>query len=261
MRIRCDNTVVVRVVDDESENMGQGWHWKHAYSRVYEFSRQFTIPRDVQTQECEVRFYWSRVAYFDQEPYEDYNKAYISVLIPGGVDARTMGTVGRQLERTIVHTGSGSVSGTIEHSAGTSDSPNQEQAASRISPVMRVIEMDDGLRAGGTTTVVWELMSYHGPASSLVRIVCDDRVSSATDASPQDLGEGWYWGDVTSRRYRYETDLDIPSGASGDCTVRFYWSRQGYTDQNSAFISVLIPGGVDPRPSGDAGRVVVRTVW
>jgi hypothetical protein len=265
MQITCyeNHLPRVHVVDNEPEKISQGWHWDHAYSHNYEFSGRFTLPAPMDTEDCEVRFYARRLPRHGElysEDVPEFEQVFLSVLIPGGVDSRTMGTVGRQLERTILGSTS-TVSGTSDSYVNPDVIPTQRQAAYRLSPVMVRIELEDDLRAGQRYPVRWEVMGYHGPMSSMVRLYCDQESVGFTDDSPEYLGEpGWEWTPVRADSYGFSTTLAIPAHFSGDCIVRFFWSRQGYVDHNAAFLSVLIPGGVDNRPQGDAGRRIWRTV-
>ncbi len=265
MTIRCtDNAgkdVYAAVTDNTPDNLGQGWHWQHASSRIYGFSRSFTLAQGLPNQECEVRFFWARQAYPGESAYTDYNGVFISVLIPGGVDAKPLGDAGRKLSRTIVHA-PGSAAGTIDWTGSPDVDPTLEQAASRLSPVMRTIELGDNLKGGKSHSIAWETMGYHGPMSTKVYVICDGVWTESPAPTVEDLGTGMYsWGSAVSHRYRYETTLSTPDVSSKqDCMIRFFWSRDGYTDYNEDFISILIPGGVDDRPSGTAGRAILRTL-
>ncbi len=264
MTIRCTDDEgkeqVVSVTDHTPENLEQGWHWKHASSRIYGFSHQFTLPGGLPTQECVVRFFWARQAYPGEADYNDYNGVFISVLIPGGVDSKPIGTEGRRLSRTVKYA-SGSKKGTYESKSTPDVDPTLEQAASRLSPVMRKIELGDKLKGGKSHPVAWETMGYHGPMSTKVYVICDGEWIQSPAPSVTSLGPGWHWGTATSQRYRYETTLTTPDVAGEtDCLVRFFWSRDGYSDFNATPISILIPGGVDDRPDGTAGRAIVRTL-
>lgn len=264
MMIRCQDSAGkdswATVTDSTPKNLEQGWHWAHASSRIYGFSGNFTLAEGLPNQECEVRFFWARQAYPGEPAYDDYNGVFISVLIPGGVDSKPLGDEGRRLARSITHA-PGSAKGTVDFPGNPDVDPTLGQAASRLSPVMRKIELGDNLKGGKSHAIAWETMGYHGPMSTKVYTICDGEWTASPAPSVTYLGTGWYWGSAISDRYRYETTLTTPDVSSKkDCTVRFFWSRDGYSDYNAEYISILIPGGVDDRPDGTAGRAIIRTL-
>ena len=246
------------VADTTPVNIGQGWRWDTAYSNIYNFQAQMTLPKTLPLQDCEVRFYWRKTGAVD------FYGVFLSVLIPGGVDTMTVGSEGRKIKRTVLESSDGSFVGTVDYGGITYSTSyvSMDMASKRLSPVLLSLNLPDYLVRGESYPVTWKILGYHGDIASTIRIKCgDDVVVREEDSSPQ-VTDGYYsWDDAKSQVYEFETDITIPFGSPvGDCEVRFYWSRTGYTDYYGANLSVLIPGGVDARTLGDAGRQLERTI-
>lgn len=254
-------TVQYTAVDESPVDLGEGWHWDDVYSRVYEFSTYMTLPRTLPAQDCGVRFYWRRGG------AADFFGVYLSVLIPGGVDTLTDGDEGRRLLRTVRPSASGASSGSGDFGAPSvdidSDDVSMEMAFRRLSPVLRHVSLPDYMNLGNTYTATWRVLGYHGDIDSLLQVTCDGSlVVSAEDVSPTVTPGEWHWGAAYSEEYEFSASFTIPWGSPLDenCEARFFWRRDGYDDYYGVYLSVLIPGGVDPRTLGTAGRQLTRTV-
>jgi hypothetical protein len=262
MTIRCGEVpqTVVSAVDDTPSGFEQGWHWGHAFSRNYSYSVSFRMPAypdRLGAQTCRVRFFWSSLGYA-HESVSDADAAYLSVLIPGGVDSRAADTQGRELLRTVHWSGGGPVDGTLELTSTADHPATQSDAASRISPVVVEVDLPGELRSGRGNSVQWFVEGYHNIATGSVSFECGNRVASATTQAVYEGNGEYSWGTAQTRRYRFDANVVGPSGYSGECFVRFFSGGVGSEERDAAQLSVLIPANVDPNPHSNEGRRLVR---
>lgn len=262
LQLECGDTVVY-ANDNDGEDLGIGtYKLSPIYSRAKRFTASFALPAGTPSQTCAARLFFARSELPYQSAFDDTDHLYMSLLIPGGVDSKAIGTAGRAVARNSVYAATGSVSGTTQRPDEPGVLMTQQAAAKRISPVVYQIDCPDPLTAGAVAHVAWQVLSYDPALAGTAQIQCGSAASVVEDTTPQDMGPGYTIGQAESRGLAYSVNLAVPNVSQPtDCRLRFFSRRKASTAEIDKHpLSTLVPHGVDARPDGTMGRAVLRTV-
>jgi len=223
------------------------WVIGDRYSHIYSYECSWTVPDDPGT--CKVRFLGAQM--------DGY--AYMNANIPGrtDVDWRPYGTDGKEVLRDITTNALAEVPAISSENVVTNPPwfESLEESILRAGGTVTGISIPDNLTPGSVVTCRWDVLSYVPIRSRLVVDLptLSDHMAEAVLTGVED--GSWQISNYRAQVYSFEYLWTVPDDP-GECKVRFVNAQSdGY-----AWVNGNIPGGVDFRPDGVAGKEVLRTI-
>lgn len=146
-----------------------------------------------------------------------------------------------------------------------SQEPTREDAERRLPPVVDSVDLPDRLLPGRSYNVSWTVMAYYdeGLDSICALFFNEETIQVQETDTDTAITDGRYrWGDIRSYQFDFAGSFAVPPDATPqDFTVRFYSRPHGSSvGYKQAYLSSIIPGGVDARPYEAEGRKLRRSV-